>query len=78
VDRNVHYFGERVHNRKVVLLGKGMEMINMDVVVHESNLVGMGVVLCMVRLAHSVDDGSGHMEVNGEKGACEHGGSKLC
>ena len=33
MDRRVHYFGERVHNRKVVLLDKDMEMVNIEVVV---------------------------------------------
>ena len=45
MDRRVHYFGERVHGRKVVLLGKGMEMVYMEV-----------VVLCMFHMVVGVVD----------------------
>ena len=33
MDRRVHYFGERVCGRKVVLLDKDMGMVNIEVVV---------------------------------------------
>ena len=33
MDRRVH-LGERAHNTEVVLLDKGMEMVNIEVVVH--------------------------------------------
>ena len=54
MDMRVHYFGEMVHNRKVVLLDKDMEMVNIEVVVLVSNWVGIGVVLYMVQMAHKV------------------------
>ena len=50
VDKSIHYFGERVHSRKVVLLGKGMEMVRVEVV-HGSNLDRVVVVLKV--LAHN-------------------------
>ena len=37
-----------------VHLDNDKEMVYIEVVVHESNCVGMGVVLCMVYLAHKV------------------------
>ena len=43
MDMRVNYFGERVHNRKVVLLDKDMEMVNIEVVVLGSNWIGVGV-----------------------------------
>ena len=46
----VHHFGERVHSRKVILLGKGMEMVSIEVVLG-SNL-DMVVVILKV-LAHN-------------------------
>ena len=71
VDKRVHYFGERVYSRKVVLLGKGMEMVCIEVVL-ESNCVGMVVVPCMVHMAHKVvgmvDKDWGHMEGFGDMG----------
>ena len=44
VNRKVHYFGERVHGRKVVLLGNGREMVRVEVA-HGSNLDKVVVVL---------------------------------
>ena len=54
MDMRIHWLGERVHNRKVVHLDNDKEMVYIEVVVHESNCVGMEVVLCMVHLAHKV------------------------
>lgn len=35
MDKRVHYFGEKVHNRKVVLLDRGIEVVlgSIDIVV---------------------------------------------
>jgi len=55
VDRRVHYFGERVHNRRVVHLDRDMEVV-LYVVHMAHKVVGM------------VDMGKGHMEVFGGKG----------
>ena len=54
MDMKIHWLGERVHNRKLVHLDNDMEMVNIEVVVHESSCVGKVVVLCMVHLAHKV------------------------
>ena len=61
----------KFHNWKLVHLGKGMEVVYIEVVL-ESNCVGMVVVPCMVHMVHKevgmVDKDYGHMEVNGGKG----------
>ena len=54
MDRRVHLLGEKAHNTEVVLLDKGIEMVYIEVVVLGSNCVGIGVVLCMVHMAHKV------------------------
>ena len=53
MEERVHCLRKRYYSWKVVHLGKGMEMVYIEVVL-ESNCVGMGVVLCMVHLAHKV------------------------
>ena len=47
VGRKVHHFGERVHGRKVILLGKGLEMVSIEVVLG-SNLDMVVVILEVV------------------------------
>ena len=63
--------GRRLHNWKLVYLGKGMEMVYIEVVL-ESNCVGMVVVPCMVHMAHKVvvvvDKDWGHIEGFGDMG----------
>ena len=52
MDRRVHCFGERVHDRKVVLLGKGVD-VYIEVVLG-SNYIGIRVVLCMAHMVRKV------------------------
>ena len=51
--KKVHCLGGKFHNWKLVHLGKGMEVVYIEVVLG-SHCVRMVVVLCMVHMAHKV------------------------
>jgi len=53
VGDRVHCLRERIHNWKVVIFSKGIEMVYIEVVLG-SNCVGIVVVLCMVHMVHKV------------------------
>ena len=53
MEEKVHCLGGKFHNWKLVHLGKGMEMVYIEVVL-ESNCVGMVVVLCMAHMVQKV------------------------
>ena len=44
MDKRVQYLGGKVHNKEVVLLGKDMEMVNIEVVVLGMVHMVVGVV----------------------------------
>jgi len=51
VDRRIHYFEGRVHSRKVVLLGKGMEVVYMKCMVLGS--IDVGIVVALWIFSHN-------------------------